>query len=129
MKEGREECWVLLGRRQGRVWYARRTSYTVGEVHEVGFDAAAVLAREEKRGDVVGFYHTHPAGRASPSTRDLKTMRAWVDSFGKPLLCLIEGVNGLVGYRFESDTCNGRALAVSERFPRGVVIGVDEDAG
>jgi proteasome lid subunit RPN8/RPN11 len=63
-------------------------------------DAAGVLAREESKGDVVGFYHTHPAGPPEPSQRDVRTMRAWVSSFGKPLLCLIESDGELAAYRF-----------------------------
>lgn len=120
-----EECWVLLGQRRGRVWYARRTAYTVGEPHAVAFDHAAVLEREEQRGDVIGFYHTHPEGKARPSQRDLRTMRAWVGAFGKPMLCLIEGVDGLIGYRFDDDECGGKAMLTAERFPRNLVIGVD----
>ncbi|MEM7624015.1 MAG: Mov34/MPN/PAD-1 family protein [Planctomycetota bacterium] len=120
-----EECWVLLGQRRDRVWAARRTSYTVGEPHAVAFDHAAVLEREERRGDIVGFYHTHPVGHARPSRRDLITMRAWVGSFGKPLLCVIEGIDGLVGYRFDDDEAEAEPLLVTERFPRNLVIGVD----
>jgi len=50
-----------------------------------GDDAGAPL------GDVVGFLHTHPAGPASPSGPDVRTMRAWRRALGKPLLCLIAG--------------------------------------
>ncbi len=121
-----EECWVLLGQRRGRVWRARRTSYAIGQPHAVEFDAAAVLEREEQRGDVVGFYHTHPVSDACPSQRDVKTMRVWVGSFGKPLLCLIEGADRLAAYRFDHDQCNGKRLMLVERFPRNRIIGVDD---
>lgn len=121
-----EECWVLLGQKRGRVWVMRRTAYTVGEPHAVAFDYDAVLEREEQRGDVVGFYHTHPVSPASPSQRDYRTMRAWVGSFGKPLLCLIEGIDGLAGYRFDDDEDDPQKLLTAERFPRNLVIGVDD---
>jgi hypothetical protein len=124
-----EQCWVLVGRRQGRIWYARRVGRSRGEPAEVEFDGPAVLAREERRRDVVGFLHTHPSSAAVPSRRDLATMRAWVSAFGKPLLCLIEGTDGLRGYRFDDDGSSGEPLMHVESFPRGVLIGVDADAG
>ena len=50
-------------------------------------------------------------------------------AFGKPLLCLIDGPAGLNGYRFDDDDSSGVWLETVERFPRGLVIGVDPDAG
>ncbi len=56
----------------------------------VEFDAQRVLKREETKGDIVGFYHTHPHQfGVSPSDRDIRTMAGWVSCFGKPLLCVI----------------------------------------
>lgn len=93
------------------------------------FDGAWVLGREEKQGDVAGFLHTHPEGPAAPSQRDVRTIRAWCSSFGKPLLCLIAAPEGIRGYRFDGDESAGKALSIVEVFPRGVVIGVDADGG
>ncbi len=93
-----EHCWTLLGQRRGRIWYARRSRPRSGARLSVEFDGPWVLEREERRHDVVGFYHTHPDGPAVPSRRDIRTMRAWCSSFGKPLLCLIVGPAGLRGY-------------------------------
>jgi proteasome lid subunit RPN8/RPN11 len=122
-----ERFWTLLGHRRGRIWYARRVLPTAGERLSVRFDAAWVLAREERRGDVLGFYHTHPDGPPRPSRRDLRTMRAWCSAFGKPLLCLIASPEGLAAYRFEDDLSGGERLTVVEEFPRGVVVGVQAD--
>jgi len=121
-----EESWVLVGQRRGRIWHSRRIWPSRGEPAEVAFDAAAVLAREERRGDVVGFFHTHPSFVAKPSKRDIATMRGWVSSFGKPLLCLIEGTDGLQGFRFDDDESRGDKVTAVELFPRGVVIAVDD---
>jgi proteasome lid subunit RPN8/RPN11 len=101
---------------------------TQGKRVSVRFDGAWVLNREEEHGDVVGFLHTHPEGPATPSGRDVRTMRAWHSAFGKPLLCLIAGPDDLRGYRFDGDDPTGAVLAAVEAFPRGVVIGVDADA-
>jgi proteasome lid subunit RPN8/RPN11 len=93
----------------------------------VNFDGPAVLAREEQKGDVLGFLHTHPDGPAEPSHRDVRTMRAWCSAFGKPLLCLIAAPHQVRGYRFEDGKPACVELAVVELFPRGVVIGVEAD--
>ena len=122
-----EQCWTLLGERRGRVWLCRRVRRTTGERAAVRFDGAWVLRREETRGDVVGFLHTHPDGPAAPSARDVRTMRAWCLAFGKPLLCLIESPAGLCGYRFDGERSPGEALEAVQAFPRGVVIGVEAD--
>jgi proteasome lid subunit RPN8/RPN11 len=91
----------------------------------VGFDGPWVLAREERRRDVVGFLHTHPDGPARPSVRDVRTMRAWCSAFGKPLLCLILGPDGLRGFVFPDDESEGREMSQVEIFPRGTVVAVE----
>jgi proteasome lid subunit RPN8/RPN11 len=122
-----EQCWTLLGQHRGRIWLCRRVRQMHGERTRVRFDGAWVLTREECRGDVVGFLHTHPDGPVLPSDRDVRTMRAWCLAFGKPLLCLSDGPEGLRGYRFDNDESTGELLVMLEAFPRGVVIGVDAD--
>ena len=123
-----EQCWTLLGQRQGQIWLCRRVQRVHGDRASVRFDGAWVLSREESSGDIVGFLHTHPDGPPFPSQRDVRTMRAWCGAFAKPLLCLIDGPDGLRGYRFDDDASNGTELQMVERFPRGVLIGVDGDA-
>lgn len=59
-----------------------------GPAH-VDFDAAWVLKREETKGDVAGFFHSHPPGVPGMSGRDRRTMQAWAQCFGRPLLCAI----------------------------------------
>lgn len=120
-----EHCWTLVGRRRGRIWYAHRLRREEGERCQVRFDGDWVLRREERRRDVLGFFHTHPDGPACPSRRDVRTMRAWCSAFGKPLLCVIAHPAGTHGYCFEDDESAGVPLALVELFPRGVVIGVE----
>ena len=122
-----EHAWVLLGQAKGIVLYARRSNRSVGGPASVEFDPYWVLEREETKGDVVGFYHTHPCYKAQPSKRDIDTMRAWVSAFGKPLLCAIEGVDGLKGYRFDAERTDGELIDSTERFSRGVVVGIDSN--
>ena len=122
-----EQCWTLVGQRRGQVWYCRRVRPTAGTRCSVTFDGAWVLQREEQMGDVLGFLHTHPDGPESPSTRDVRTMRAWCSSFGKPLLCVIASPQGTIGYCFSRLVSKPRRLTCVEAFPRGVLIGVSPD--
>ena len=108
-------------------WYARRVRPTRGKPQSVEFDGAWVLSREEARGDVIGFYHTHPAGFSSPSTRDDRTMWAWCSALGKPLLCLIEADGSVHAFRYDDDSLPGVRLTACQRFPRGIVIALDSD--
>ena len=124
-----EESAILTGQRQGRIWYGRLRRWRAGQPASVDFDWAWVLEREERRGDILGFYHTHPAGLITPSSRDVRTMQAWVTCLGKPLLCVIESGPSLVAYIFETDEAEGRLLAETHRFTRNVVVGVDEEKG
>ena len=119
-----ELSYVLIGQRRGRIWYGRLRQRQTGQRASVEFDWSWVLEREERQGDVLGFYHTHPAGAALPSARDVRTMRAWVSCLGKPLLCLIESDDALAAYAFASDEDSGQALDDVERFPRNVIVAV-----
>jgi hypothetical protein len=73
-----------------------------GPAH-VDVDWRWTLRREETKGDVAGFYHTHPEGFLSMSDRDRRTMRAWAICFGKPLVAVIR-----CGRRVSGWMCDGR---------------------
>jgi hypothetical protein len=119
-----EEAAVLVGYRRGDIWYGRLRRHWAGGTASVAFDWSWVLGREERYGDVIGFFHTHPAGLADPSERDVRTMRAWVSCLGKPLLCLVENGQHLSATLFETDADRGRALSAIERFPRRVIVAI-----
>jgi hypothetical protein len=125
---GLEESGVLVGSRRGAIWLGRLCQKRQGEAASVDFDWSWVLAREEKRGDVIGFWHTHPFGLAGPSRRDVRTMQAWVDCLGKPLLCLIEVPGRIAPYLFGSGEEAGRSLAEAQRFERGRLVVVERKA-
>jgi proteasome lid subunit RPN8/RPN11 len=122
----RERVWTLVGSRRGRIWCARCVKPLSGEPTRVKFDGPWALKREEQRHDVVGFLHTHPGMLARPSCRDLRTIRAWCSAFGKPLLCLIAGSDGLRAYRFDDHESPGVELKLVEKFPRGLIVVMDE---
>ncbi len=97
-----ERCWVLTGAQDGVArWRFRRRKKSAGEVASVEAAWEWALDREERFGDVIGFFHTHPRGAgAEPSSRDVRTMSAWCSAFGKPLLCVIAAEKMLNGYLF-----------------------------
>jgi len=119
-----EECWVLVGERRSGIWLLRTLDRTVGKPESVEFDGPAALAREEQQGDVLGFWHTHPDFPATPSRRDVNTMQAWTSALGKPLLCIIEGTDGLQAYRFDDDDSQGIPAQVI-RFENDVLVAID----
>jgi hypothetical protein len=109
-----ERCWVLVGAfdRSGDSWRVAVEREVAGEPIRVEADWRWALAREEERGDVAGFWHTHPpAAGLVPSARDVRTMQAWTLALGKPLLCLIseEGRPGQpAAYLFLDEDDRGR---------------------
>ena len=119
-----EEAAVLVGYRRGDIWYGRLRQGWTGGAASVTFDWSWVLEREERYGDVTGFFHTHPAGPPTPSGRDVRTMRAWVSCLGKPLLCLIQSGDEMGATLFRDDEDEGRPVSQVARFPRRVVVAV-----
>jgi proteasome lid subunit RPN8/RPN11 len=55
---------------------------------------------------LIGWIHTHPSFTADPSNTDDATMRAQVCSLGRPLLCCIEGTDGLRAHWYVDDESN-----------------------
>ena len=104
-----EQCWALLGAYDEDLgsWQLRAHRQVTGQPASVEADWRWALAREEERGDVAGFAHTHPVGAGTaPSDRDVRTMAAWCSAFGKPLLCLIaegETLHDPAAYLFFDD--------------------------
>lgn len=95
---------ILIGEYRNGIWHARLNWRTHGDVVSVEFDWKKVLDREEEKGDVVGFFHTHPDGFSSFSSRDVRTMQSWCNCFGKPLLCLIECESITRAWVFNADS-------------------------
>lgn len=85
----KEICYIMLGKRIGRFYFGRLVKKTIGNSHSVKFNGDWVLKREEEKGDIIGFWHTHEK-EVTPSDRDIKTMVAWTNCFYKPLLCIIQ---------------------------------------
>jgi len=86
-----EISYILIGKRSGsfRFRFGRLARKRKGTPSSVEFDGEWALKREEEKGDVLGFYHTHPHG-SGISGQDVKTMMAWASCFGKNLFCIIE---------------------------------------
>ncbi len=110
-----EECGVLVGARIDEVWLVSRLELRSGSVAAVEADWAWALDREETCGDVMGFWHTHPASAGVRlSERDSRTMRAWCSALGKPLLCLVAEGEAVGGQVFEDDEAEGKPVNMIE---------------
>src|SRR5687768_13581826 len=120
-----EESWTLVGERRGGTWRARRLRYRSGEAARVVADGAWALRREESRGDVIGFMHTHPMGGLATSVRDVRTMRAWCDALGKPLLCVIATPSAIGAWVFQDHESLGTRIASVELRGKTQLIGVE----
>jgi hypothetical protein len=76
-----EQCWFIYGIRfRNKLWGVLKY-HSEGSSCQVKFDWAKAV------GKVIGFYHSHPSGFTGPSSRDDRTMKAWVISEGKPMVC------------------------------------------
>lgn len=98
-----EQCWVLLGGMQNDLWCGEKVQPFEGSPASVAFNPDYVTKRDDEHHDVVGFIHTHPTFTAHYSMRDDRTMRAWVLSLGKPLVCCIIGTDGLRAWWYLND--------------------------
>ncbi len=119
-----EEAYILTGTRRGLVWLLRCHRPMLGTPDSVETDWKWALRREERYGDVMGFYHTHPpAAGTRPSPRDVRTMRAWCSAFGKEMLGVIAAGEQIKTVRFTED--QGFALPITEMFARGQIVVVE----
>lgn len=111
-----EQCWVLMGKRRGsRFWMGKYDRYTEGQPASVVFDNDYVW---ENRDKIVGWIHTHPSWTANPSSIDNATMKAQVGAIGKPMVCVIQGTDGIRAWWYfddESPAVEGKVTRMGKR--------------
>ena len=56
-----EHCWMIIGMRLGIFWIGKLRFMSEGISSEVRFTADDVFDHEERKKNVLGFVHTHPA--------------------------------------------------------------------
>ena len=79
--EMNEQCWFIHGIKYGNNLGGILKYHSEGSPSHVKFDWSRAV------GKVMGFYHSHPSGLTGPSSRDDRTMGAWVISEGRPMIC------------------------------------------
>lgn len=105
MSSNDEICYIMVGRTIGSRIVARFLDERFdGTAVSVEFSWKMVMEREERCGDVAGFFHTHPKGFLHMSPTDIKTMKGWVFCFGRPLLCVIKSGRLIRAYLFGEDS-------------------------
>ena len=91
-----ENCWFIYGIRIGIFCIGWVKHHSSGSTGGVSFDLDKVIDHPR----FLGWVHTHPGeGFVQPSSTDHKTMRGWVRTQGRPLLCVI--VSGSEGATYE----------------------------
>ena len=123
LREDVEISGLLVGLNQDKIWNCDIIFLGHGARTQVEFDWREAIDREDRYGDVVGFYHTHPFGLIKPSTRDIRTMRAWCDCLGKSLLCVIgvpkQDAMDHYGYLFKNYRSRGRKMKLIDQTDAG----------
>ncbi len=123
LNEDVEISGLLVGLNKDKTWNCDIIYLSHGARTQVEFDWREAVDREDHHGDVVGFYHTHPFGPSKPSTRDIRTMRAWCDCLGKSLLCVIgvpkRDAMDHFGYLFVNYRSRGRKMKLIDQTDAG----------
>lgn len=84
MTDFKEACWFVYGLRIKDLYLGILVKQSTGGPASVDFDWQRAF---KHRKYLVGFFHTHPEGVHELSQIDHRTMRGWVTSLGKPLIC------------------------------------------
>lgn len=111
-----EECWFIRGWKFGPYYLGWLDWHSKGTVASVDFDWEKAM-----KGNILGFYHSHPLGMTSPSTRDDRTMGAWVRAEGRSLLCGIFSGKDQACYRYDREG----PVAIRARVMNGAFFGKD----
>jgi hypothetical protein len=92
-----EQCWFLWGFKIGPFLIGWTTYHSIGETCSVEFDWEKGLSKF-----LLGWFHTHPKEISlEPSQEDQKTMRAWVRTLERPLICGIKHETRYQTYLFK----------------------------
>ncbi|MDD5649834.1 MAG: hypothetical protein PHF86_05340 [Candidatus Nanoarchaeia archaeon] len=79
----KERCWTLYGFKIGKFIFGWLKYLDEGEEFAVEFDWRKGLSKF-----IIGWFHTHPTTvTLNPSKEDKKTMRSWVRTLERPLIC------------------------------------------
>lgn len=79
-----EKCWFIFGKKVKNTYIGWLKYSSEGNPASVSFNWSDAAKR-----NLLGFHHTHPDGCLWFSSRDDKTMKAWVRAEGRPLICSV----------------------------------------
>lgn len=117
VKEGfKEECWFLFGIKIRNFYVGYLKYHSKGGMGSVSFEWEDAL-----KGKLIGFYHTHPCGDPYPSSTDDGTMKTWVKSEGKPMLCGIKSRGKQACFLYRRSTTD-RSVFIAEKM-KALLVG------
>lgn len=94
-----EIFYAIYGAYADGYYFGYLDDFNEGHPARVEFDYDKIMSRHE---DLIGFYHTHPNMAAFPSSTDKETMSGWTNMLGRPLLCLIDGKDGIIPWIYSN---------------------------
>jgi len=89
-----EECWFVYGFKFLNLYIGFLKYHSIGSAAEVDFDWEKVLASK----NLIGWCHSHPDHFEVASGTDHKTMRSWVRTLEKSLICCIKCKTTIKGH-------------------------------
>lgn len=109
-----EDCWFIFGKKIGTLYVGWVKHHSSGSTGSVSFDLQKVIDHPR----FIGWIHTHPGdGFVTPSSTDQKTMRGWVITQGRPMLCGISSGSKGAMYEYRRKYPYG-PIVYSERHAR-----------
>ena len=90
-----EKCWFIGGLNFKNFYIGKLYHHSDGTTLSVDFDWKMAV-----KNTVLGFYHTHIDGDPYLSNEDTTTMRTWVISEGRPMICGVMSGNSQACWLF-----------------------------
>lgn len=101
-QEFKEKCWFVYGIIIFRLAIGKLVYSSEGKAHSVEFDWEKGLSKI-----LIGWFHSHPQGCGLyPSFDDERTMKSWVRTIERPLICGImhkQREHGVFCYLFKRE--------------------------
>jgi len=118
MNDSIEHCWFIYGITIGKFSIGILRYHSSGSEGEVEFSW-----KKAQNPNLIGWYHTHPGEKfLYPSSTDESTMRSWIKSINKPMLCGIFNGKNHVCFRYHKGPLLNKETTVIRSTIKAIVI-------